>query len=175
MVDELTKIISEAEIEIMSSSFDNRYYRNLITTSLRHDLNDSPLSIDILKTRFERLGNDIANKRYNLPRETIKEMKENEYIDYILNDLKKHTETLIKDFRNLADSIVEDVSKEVQKNLDKVKSVVEEMKKGFADKLTKEGEEYLAKLEKDMTEKSAVLKQLDNIISCISELSTLYR
>lgn len=175
MVDELTKIISEAEIEIMSSSFDNRYYRDLITTSLRYDLNDSPLSIDILKTRFERLGNDIANKRYNLPRETIKEMKENEYIDYILKDFEKHTETLIKDFRNLADSIVEDVSKEVQKNLDKVKSVVEEMKKGFADKLTKEGEEYLAKLEKDMTEKSAVLKQLDNIISCISELSTLYR
>lgn len=176
MFEELTNIISDAESEIMSSSFDDRYYRNLITRSLKTDLSSSPLDIDEIRTKYKRLGDDAADKRYNPSRdEKIKELDEKKYIAYISEKLDNHKKGLIEEFRSIADSIKHDLSTEVQQNLGEAIRAAEKMKNDFAEKLTKEGEEYLAKLEKDMTEKSAVLKQLDNIISCISELSTLYR
>lgn len=175
MFEELTKIISDAESEIMSSSFDDRYYRDLITQSLKTDLSSYPLDIDEIRTKYKRLGDDAADKRYDPSRdEEIKELKENEYIARISEKLDNHKKGLIEEFRSIADSIKHDLSTEILQNLGEAIRAAEKMKNDFAEKLTKEGEEYLAKLEKDMTEKSAVLKQLDNIISCISELSTLY-
>lgn len=176
MFEELTKIISDAESEIMSSSFDDKYYRDLITRSLKTDLSSYPLDIDEIRTKYKRLGEDAADKRYDPSRdEEIKELKENEYIARISEKLDDHKKELIEEFRSIADFIKHDLSTEVLQNLGEAIRAAEKMKNDFAEKLTKEGEEYLAKLEKDMTEKSAVLKQLDNIISCISELSTLYR
>lgn len=176
MFNELTKIISDAESEIMSSSFDDRYYRDLITRSLKTDLSSYPLDIDGIRTKYKRLGDDAADKRYDPSRdEKIKELDEKNYIAEISRELNNHKKGLIEEFRSIADSIKHDLSTEVQQNLGEAIRAAEKMKNDFAEKLTKEGEEYLAKLEKDMTEKSAVLKQLDNIISCISELSTLYR
>lgn len=176
MFEELTKIISDAESEIMSSSFDDRYYRDLITQSLKTDLSSYPLDIDEIRTKYKRLGDDTADKRYDPSRdEKIKELDEKKYISHISEKLDDHKKGLIEEFRSIADSIKHDLSTEVQQNLGEAIRAAEKMKNDFAEKLTKEGEEYLAKLEKDMTEKSAVLKQLDNIISCISELSTLYR
>lgn len=176
MFKELTKIISDAESEIMSSSFDDRYYRDLITQSLKTDLSSYPLDIDEIRTKYKRHGDDAADKRYDPSRdEKIKELDEKNYIAEISRELNNHKKGLIEEFRSIADSIKHDLSTEVQQNLGEAIRAAEKMKNDFAEKLTKEGEEYLAKLEKDMTEKSAVLKQLDNIISCISELSTLYR
>ena len=176
MFEELTKIISEAEVEIMTSSFDDSYYRDLITQSLKTDLSSYPLDIDEIRTKYKRLGDDAADKRYDPSRdEKIKELDEKNYIADISRELNNHKKGLIEEFRSIADSIKHDLSTEVQQNLREAIRAAEKMKNDFAEKLTKEGEEYLAKLEKDMTEKSAVLKQLDNIISCISELSTLYR
>ena len=49
------------------------------------------------------------------------------------------------------------------------------MKTSFANNLKEEGEAYLEGLERDMADKTAVLKKIENIISCITELSTLYK
>ena len=49
------------------------------------------------------------------------------------------------------------------------------MKYSFANNLKKEGETYLASLEKDLEEKTVVLKQIESIINCVTELSNLYR
>lgn len=74
----------------------------------------------------------------------------------------------------MADSIKEDVKNEVDKNLKGALSLVEEMKKSFADNLQKEGDEYLASLEKDLKEKTVILEKVKSIITCIGELKTLY-
>ena len=63
----------------------------------------------------------------------------------------------------------------MNKNLQESLHVIEDMKNSFADKLKKEGQEYLEGLEKDMREKTAVLEKLEVIIKHISELSTLYK
>jgi hypothetical protein len=41
--------------------------------------------------------------------------------------------------------------------------------------LKKEGEPYLASLEKDMAEKTIVLQKIESIIVGVTELSTLYK
>jgi len=72
-------------------------------------------------------------------------------------------------------SMEEDVKREINKNLQNAVSVIDGMKLSFADNLKKEGEAYLDGLEKDMAEKTVVLKKIDTIITCVSELSNLYQ
>ena len=59
---------------------------------------------------------------------------------------------------------------EVNKNLSNAINVITDMKTSFADNLKKEGDSYLASLEKDMAEKTEVLKTFDQILSIINEL-----
>jgi hypothetical protein len=75
----------------------------------------------------------------------------------------------------LADSVKADVEREINKNLQGAVDVIERMKTSFADNLKSEGEEYLSRLEKDLSEKTEVLKKIDLIISNITELSNLYK
>ena len=49
------------------------------------------------------------------------------------------------------------------------------MKMSFADNLKREGEAYLNGLEKDMAEKTEVLRKISLIITHITELSNLYK
>ena len=59
---------------------------------------------------------------------------------------------------------------EVNKNLSNAINVITDMKTSFADNLKKEADSYLASLEKDMAEKTEVLKTFDQILSIINEL-----
>lgn len=82
---------------------------------------------------------------------------------------------IINNFRTLSDSIKVDVKTEINKNLHDALKIIDNMKNSFSDRLKKEGEKYLAGLEKDMLEKTTVLKKIESIVSCVSELSTLYK
>ena len=130
------------------------------------------LSIEGIIKGYKRQGEDIAKKQLDIS--GTRDKQEGEWDNYIESRFNLHSRQLEKEFRVLADSIIEDVKKEVDKNLKDALSLVEEMKKSFADNLQKEGDEYLASLEKDLKEKTVTLDKVKSIITCIGELKTLY-
>ena len=157
----------------MSTSFKDSYYRDLIDRALDELRDNKELEIGDIISQYQRLGDDIANDQF-YPSGTD-ELKEEQVAPFLAKCLREHNSNLIRRFRVLSDSIKEDVKKDINKNLQTALNVIEGMKTSFAENLKKEGEEYLAGLEKDMAEKTVVLKKLDNIISCVTELSSLYR
>jgi hypothetical protein len=183
--EKLIQTISNSEKSLMNTSFDDRYYRDLIDRNL--DALRDKKALDIGKTisKFKREGDTIANKQFNLtePTEEFKGnysgwtygMSKDKVSSFLANRLREHNNNLLKEFQNMAKVLEEDVDQEVQKNLTEAVKVVEDMKSTFAEKLKKEGEAYLAGLEKDLAEKTAVLNKLEAIINCLTEMSALYK
>ena len=173
MAEKLNCAISDFEKQVMSTSFKDAYYRELIDKALDELRDNKELTIGDIISDYQRQGDDIANQQF-YPYGTD-ELKEEQVNSYLAKCLREHNSNLISNFRILSDSIKEDVKKEINKNLQNALSVIEGMKNSFANNLKKEGETYLASLEKDMEEKTVVLKLIENIINCVTELSNLYR
>ena len=173
MSEKLNQSISDFEMQIMSTSFKDSYYRNLIDKALDELRDNKELAIGDIISDYQRQGDDIANRQF-YPYGTD-ELKEEQVSSYLSRCLREHNSNLISSFRILTDSIKEDVKREINKNLQNAIRVIDGMKISFADNLKKEGEAYLASLEKDMAEKTEVLKKIELIISYVSELSYLYK
>lgn len=173
MSDKLNQSISEFEKQVMSTSFKDTYYRNLIDRALDELRDNKELSIGDIISDYQRQGDDIANQQF-YPSGT-EELKEEQIASYLNRCLREHNSNLISSFRILADSIKEDVKREINKNLQNAIAVIDRMKNSFADNLKKEGADYLEKLEKDMKEKAEVLNKIELIIAHITELSTIYK
>lgn len=172
MADKLIEVISDFEKEIMSTSFNDKYYRDLIERTLNN-----------LKY-YNVLGlRDIIDKNKNNGFDAIKEfepdgtedMDKNKVKPYLDNEIKTHKNYLEKGLRNIGYSLKEDVKKEISINLKNANNEIEKTRSSFIEKLKKEGKKYLDNLEKEMLEKTVVIKKIENIISCISELSTIYK
>lgn len=173
MYNKLSAAISDFETQIMSTSFNDTYYRNLIDRALDELQNNKELTIGDVISKYQRQGRDMADDQF-YPYGT-EELKEKELNAYIAKCLREHKAMIINNFRTLSDSIKVDVKTEINKNLHDALKIIDNMKNSFSDRLKKEGEKYLAGLEKDMLEKTTVLKKIESIVSCISELSTLYK
>ena len=173
MSEKLNTAISNFERQVMSTSFKDTYYRNLIDQALDNLRAQKELSIGDIIDQYKRQGDDIANNQF-APSGT-EELKEEQVGSFLAKNLREHNADLIVSFRNLADSIKEDVKKEIQTHLKDALGIIEPMKTSFAEQLKKEGKAYLERLEKDMQEKTAVLKKIEDIVTCITELSQLYK
>lgn len=173
MYNKLSAAISDFETQIMSTSFNDTYYRNLIDRALDELQNNKELTIGDVISKYQRQGRDMADDQF-YPYGT-EELKEKELNTYIAKCLREHKAMIINNLRTLSDSIKVDVKTEINKNLHDALKIIDNMKNSFSDRLKKEGEKYLAGLEKDMLEKTTVLKKIESIVSCVSELSTLYK
>lgn len=174
MKEKLISAINDFELKIMSTSFKDTYYRNLIDRALGELKNNQELSIDNLKEKYLRQGEDIANDGRFSPTGTD-ELKEEAISSFLSRKLHEHNKQLITKCRNLADGLKEEVRLEINKNLKGAIEIIDKMKTSFAENLKKEGEVYLKGLEKDMEEKSVVLKKMETIINNINELYALYK
>lgn len=174
MKEKLISAINEFELKIMSTSFKDTYYRNLIDKALDQLKDSQELEIGDLIDEYKRQGEDIANGGLFSPTGTD-ELKKDSVSSFLRNQLREHNTQLISSCRIVADSIKEDVKQTINKNLKDAIKVIDSMKTSFAENLKKEGEIYLKGLEKDMEEKSVVLKKMETIINSINELYVLYK
>jgi hypothetical protein len=173
MANKLTSSITEFEKKVMSSSFDDDYYRRLINQALDDLRSNKELSIRETIDNWQGFGDDISSRQFK-PSGTD-ELKDSQVDSYLRQQLAAHKEQLIRDLRNLANGVKEDVSKEVNKNVGEAVKVIDGMKTSFAEKLKKEGESYLESLEKDLQKKTEVLKKVEAIVDSLQELSNLYK
>lgn len=170
MAQKLNDVITGFETQIMSPSFNDSYYRSLIDEALSTMRQNKELSIGDLIQDYQRQGQDIAEKQFYPTRSDTEELKEEEVKPYLSRLLRQHNSNLIQQFRVLADSLKVEMKREINQNLNNATSVINNMKSSFVENLKKEGASYLASLEKDMEQKTAVLKTLDKIISIVSDL-----
>ena len=133
MSDKLNAAISDFEMQVMSTSFKDTYYRNLIDRALDNLRDNKELAIGDIISEYQRQGDDIANDQF-YPYGT-EELKKEQVNSYISKCLREHNSNLINRFRVLSDSIKEDVKREINKNLQNAVSVIDEMKSSFAEKL----------------------------------------
>ncbi len=170
LAQKLNESITGFESQIMSRSFKDTYYRGLIDKALDVLRDNKELNIGCLIESYQRQGDDIAEKQFYPERSDTYDLKESEVKPYLDRRLREHNSYLIQQFRVLVDSLKQDMKTEVNKNLSNAINVITDMKTSFADNLKKEGDSYLASLEKDMAEKTEVLKTFDQILSIINEL-----
>ena len=172
MADKLIEAISDFEKEIMSTSFNDKYYRDLIERTLNnlkyYNVLELRNIIDKNKNNgFDKIEEFVPDETENKDKDEVK--------PHLDKKIKEHNKELIKSLRSNGDSLKEDVKKEISINLKNANNEIEKTRSSFIEKLKKEGKKYLDNLEKEMSEKSVVLKKMEDIISCISELSTLYK
>lgn len=170
LAQKLNESITGFESQIMSRSFKDTYYRGLIDKALDVLRDNKELNIGCLIESYQRQGDDIADKQFYPERGDTYDLKESEVKPYLDRRLREHNSYLIQQFRVLVDSLKQDMKTEVNKNLSNAINVITDMKTSFADNLKKEGDSYLASLEKDMAEKTEVLKTFDRILLIINEL-----
>ena len=170
LAQKLNDSITGFETQIMSKSFKDSYYRTLIDKALDVLRANKELSIGNLMERYQRDGDDIANTQFYPEKNETYDLKESEVMPHLNRRLREHNSILIQRFRVLVDSFKQDMNTEVNKNLTHAVSVITDMKTSFADNLKKEGDNYLTSLEKDMAEKTEVLKTFDQILSIIKDL-----
>lgn len=169
----LTNSISEFEVKIMSSSFNDSYYRKLIGYCLEDIGHKRILSIGDIKKYYTNKGYAEATC-FTIPSSTY-DVSESGVKPELKSALDNHINSLKTRYIALAESIRIDVRKEVDKNLKEVIEQIEGLKLNFSGNLKKEGEQYLNQLEKDLLDKVTVLNDIDEIIKYLTELSVLYK
>lgn len=172
MADKLIEAISDFEKEIMSTSFNDKYYRDLIERTLGNLRYYNVLELRDIIDKNKNNGFDAIEEF--VPDETEDKDKD-EVKPHLDKKIKKYIKVLEKGLRNIGYSLKEYVKKEISINLKNANNEIEKTRSSFIEKLKKEGKKYLDNLEKEMSEKTVVIKKIENIISCISELSTIYK
>jgi len=173
MSEKLIKSITDFEKQMMSSSFNDKYYRDLIDRSLDELRMNKELSIGKVISEFKHQGDDIASQQF-YPSGTDK-LSENVIPSYLERCLRDHNRNLVKQLQGLSEIIKKDVNTDVNKQLEGAIAIVEQLKKNFTEKLKKEGDAYLEMLERQMSDKKNVLDKVSKIIDCLTGLSNLYK
>ncbi len=173
LAEETNTTISDFEKQVMSTSFNDVYYRNLIEKVLDNMRLNKELEIRALLDRYKRAGVDVANNQF-YPTGTY-DLEKDQLSSYLRGQLNEHNSSLIRNFYPIADGIKVDMDKEVKKKATSACGEIEKMKSDFSDKLKQESADYLESLEKDLMAKTEVLRQLDKVIAIVSDMSNLYK
>lgn len=155
--EKLTDVISDFEKKVMTSKFDNYYYRNLIDRTLLEFRNLEEIDVhhrlDDFKSGLREIVNSIKNTSDNISEE-IKVLKDD--IDNFRKNVEYETKCAIEN------------------NMKKAIAEIEKMKRNFTDKLVDEGKNYLNNLENDLKQSNFVVNKIETIIEKLTELKQLY-
>ncbi|MBD5367722.1 MAG: hypothetical protein HDR83_00450 [Bacteroides sp.] len=172
LADQLTESISSFQKKLMSSLFNEEYYRNLIDNALTELSKSGELSIGSIRTRYVDLGHQQA--QIFEPSDTSNR-SESDARSYITSSLRKFKEQLVNGYSNLAEALKSDVKNEVEKHLKSSTEILQSLKTSFASRLKDEGDKYLKQLEEDAKDKAVALEKLDSAINILNQIQNLYK
>ncbi|MBD5344067.1 MAG: hypothetical protein HDR90_03610 [Bacteroides sp.] len=172
LADQLTESISSFQKKLMSSLFNEEYYRNLIDNALTELSKSGELSIGSIRTRYVDLGHQQA--QIFEPSDTSNR-SESDARSYITSSLRKFKEQLVNGYSNLAEALKSDVKNEVERHLKSSTEILQSLKTSFASRLKDEGDKYLKQLEEDAKDKAVALEKLDSAINILNQIQNLYK
>lgn len=169
--EQLTHLIFEFEKEAKTTSFNNKFYINIVDQTLdKLKLNDR-LVIDKLK--YIRKSDKACNSQY-YPHDT-EDLAKKEVEFELKKQLEEHKEALLDSLQNVSDTMIEDINKEVNKQLESALTTIAGMKDNFASELKSNSKDYVEKLEKELSEKKETEENLTSILNCLRALNELFQ
>lgn len=171
---ELLNKITEFQKKQQTKLFDDDYYRGLLNRCMV-DLKKSEelKNIDELVVKAVRgVEEDMTLNREMLRMEDKKEEDAIEEVRKVwserVNEARKKLYQQVDGFRGALKIKTKENAESAVKELDKLRDQ-------FSEKLTKEGEQYLTELEKDLREKTESLQRINDFAARLQELSSLYK
>lgn len=171
---ELLDRIKEFQKQQQTSLFDDDYYRVLLDRCMVGLKKSEKLkNIDDLLAKAEQgVEEDMTLNREILRMEDKKKSDAIEEVGKVwsgkVNEARKKLNQQVDGFRGALKMKTKENAESAVKELDKLRDQ-------FSEKLTKEGEQYLAELEKNLREKTESLQRLNDFAVRLQELSSLYK
>lgn len=174
LYNELLNKITEFQKKQQTSLFNHVYYRVLLEGCMA-DLKKSEKlkNIDELVAKAVRgVEEDMTLNREMLRMENKKKDDAIEEVKKVwsgrVNEARKKLNQQVDGFRGALKIKTKENAESAVKELDKLRDQ-------FSEKLTKEGEQYLAELEKNLREKTESLQRINDFAARLQELSSLYK
>ncbi len=175
MRDELCTAITDFEAAVVSASFNDTYYRQLLDDTLDKMRLKKELDVaDILKeTEWEIV--EICNKQYVPPYSSLRECEKKEIPDMLAAGLRAYLREVRTSIHILQQVLIDKLKKEIVASMKQISTEIEELKTNFTTHLAAEGKAYLDQLETEMAKKMEVLHQLEELVKTIGEMRRLYK
>ena len=170
----LNEKITEQEKALQSSTFESRFYRNLITDTLDEiqlyeDVNLKPIQKragDAIRPHINKMIRLDDKKIYNSGEAEAKRLCQEKY-DQAKRDLDNQLYIA-------KDQVEREISGAVEEQMKNIIKHIEQLESDFADKIKENGEKYLKQLEEEAKQKTEVLEKVQRVMSLLKELQTLY-
>lgn len=166
--------ITEFQKKQQTKLFDDDYYRGLLNRCMVGLKKSEELkNIDELVVKAVRgVEEDMTLNREMLRMEDKKEEDAIEEVRKVwserVSEARKKLNQQVDGFRGALKIKTKENAESAVKELDKLRDQ-------FSEKLTKEGEQYLAELEKNLREKTESLQRINDFAARLQELSSLYK
>lgn len=174
LFEELLNKITEFQKKQQTSLFDDDYYRVLLDGCMVDLMKSEELkNIDDLVAKAQQgVEEDVTPDRKILKMEDKKEAEAIEEAGNVwsgrVKEARKKLNQQVDGFRGALKIKTKENAESAVKELDKLRDQFSEM-------LTKEGEQYLAELEKNLRRKTERLQRLNDFAARLQELSSLYK
>lgn len=166
----LTDKIFKFQEDLQSASFQESFYIYVIDRCLEVLKKDEELSLS--KKKYLRDSDDACVQYY--PEDTD-ELSKDEIDVFLEKQLNNHNILLINQYRNIADSVTEDMQDEIHAKRDSTIKILKGMQSDFASELRKNSNEFIEKLKKEIKNKKELIDNIDTVISKLNNLQKLFK
>lgn len=165
--------ISEQEKADSSLTFDSAYYRGLFDRVISNQI-DAQKTLELNDIQQKTISNitDSINKVnyvYNCKSTPKSDVKR---VANIV--IQEEVEKVLTEINTAYEVLKTEAKKAANKEAEKVTETIEKLKKNIANKLQKEGKNYLDHLKVQLESKMVELKKFDKLVSSLEMLNKLY-
>ena len=157
-----------------STAFDDRYYRNLIETTIDSMRLQQELRLQPIKDRAEQACTIICNKRLRLGNCAYNSSES--AVPGILNQKSdEFIQTIRTESCNYIAIYTRELSQCIDDNMKEALASIDRMKKEFGPKLEKEGTAYMANLEQKLKDKEKSLDELHAVVNAANRVYNIFK
>lgn len=166
----LTDRIFKFQEDIQNASFQGAFYIHVVDKCLEILKQNEELALS--KKKYLRDSDDACVQYYP---EGTDELSKDSIDVFVEKQLNAHISVLISQYRNIADSITEDMQSEIATKRDSTLKILQEMQNDFSSQLNQNASEYIEKLKKEIKNKEELLGNINSVINNLGELQILFK
>lgn len=170
----LSDEISNFELTLgASSSFDDKYYRSLIESTIDDMRIYQAIDIDTIISDANDAIARICDKNYT-PGDSAKDSKESKVPGILKEGFEDHLKVVKSGVRTFFDSHCGQIKNQINDNMKATIAQAENLKNDFTPRLREEGEKYMADLESKLQNKKEAELQLQLVVSSVKKIKNLF-
>jgi len=167
--------IANFEMELDStSSFDDKYYRNLIESTIDSMRLQQELRVKPIKDEAERACHNICSKRF-YPGNCAYDYKESAVPSILAQESDKFIANIRRESSNHIAIYTERINQCIEENMKNALTSIDKMKKEFGPRLQEEGAKYMAELELKLKDKEKSLNELKLVVDAANRVYNIFK